>query len=1695
MADYKGLNLRFRGDTTDAAKALNILGNEAKSAQGNLTGIQNALKNTETNGKALNAALKDFQLEQLGKQAEAARGRVDVLGKSMVELQGNLAAAQQKLAENKAALSAMPEKYEKLARVATSSFEQVRAAQDALAEASQRVEFAGTNEAYVQAINDQAAAQMQLNAAVEAGDEAFTKRAAQYGTVEGAINSAEEAERKNKAAIDNTKQSILTATSAAQSYEAQQRSLAASIAASATGLGQFGANAVEFGNNLQSAGNVLSSIGDKMTIVSGIAAMTFGRNIISSTEEFGNAISQLGGYLKIQGSQLDEMSDQALKWGKDTQFSATEAAQAMNELAKGGMTQAQISGGAMQATMELAAAGSLDMAQAAETAVQAIKTFGLDAADASQVADALAGAANESTAEVTDLANGFKYVGGWASMAGWNINDVSGALALLSDHGLQSEMAGTALRNVMQRLAAPTDTAAKLMQQYGFSVRDSSGQMVSATEVVQRLNDTFGKLGDEEKQNVLNDIFGARALPAAIALMDEGADKLQEYIDSTTQVGYAGEMAQNRMGELGWALEMLRGEAETAAVNFGTALTPTIKGAAKAIEDALGWFNGLSDAQKTNVANMALMVTAAGPVLSIVGHLANGVGGLISTIGTGASTIANFVQLMRDGGDSAKVFAESLAIATTPASETAAGMENVAERAAAIEQSLGSLATGAAVAGVVAMLGLLVTSMNDAIEHENQLREATEGLEDAISNMGANFDASYLEEMNSTISISADEIRDSSEDLLNSQHELSQGISDTWSNMGTDSAMLDQYVATMDELSNKSGLTATEQNKLEAAVKGFNSIVGTSISVIDSQNGRLNANMSAIRGVTEAYKEYARAQAVMEEYDKLQRQLVQNQMEQVKYNDALKNGIGEMGLAQALANGYTLEQIDAAQAASIALKDAEKQEQSLKDSIKILDDMLKTNMITAEQYSNELKKLGSAAGNAGKNAASVADLVSDDYGTSVASSIDEAAKEAQKAQKRANDAAYREQQRAYDAEYKALQKALDAAYKDQQKAFDREYKAQQKAFDNEYKALQKQLDKEYSERQKQLDKAYKEYEKQLSSEEDALKKSNDKKLDELKKSNDQQESELKKSLDARYNEYKKQLDAEVTAQKKANDEQLKVLKKSQEQQTKAFGKETDARIKEMERQYKAQLKLLEDNDGTKAIDDRIDALQDQTEAEKLALKEKERNEKEAQLRLAVEQAKTRRSRADAEKALNDYLEKIRVERNEEERKAEIERLKDQKELIKEQTDAKKDALKEQYDAEKEAYKEQRADELELIKEANSAEYDLLKEKLDAQLQSRKDANSALLASMKDENQAQIDAMKELHDTQESNYKEYLTTQLDAMKEAHKSQLEAVKERNTLELESVKEANTATLESLKESQQAQLESLKESQQAELDAMKEGHQEQLDALKQSQQDALQALRDSLDDQLDAVKSGGSRIASASGEAAQLAAFNVKQGVTDGLGMFLGEMSEIGEGGGRSFVDGVGDGGIHASIAAESLASAVVDPISNVVEGMYNSGIHAGINLSNGLNESWDYVADSARGLADGIAMYLGHTIAKRGPLNEGGRGEALWGEHLVQNFIDGMEAKESELARQTRRMAEIVSDEFNPEMGTNYSLGYDVKPMANLLTNSVTEALRSGIPQQRGVTVMVGEMHVREEADIQKVSRKLYQLEEQALRRGW
>ncbi len=1677
MADYKGLNIKFQGDTTDAAKALHILSSEARAAEGNLQGIQGALKNTTTNGEELGAALKKFQLDQFGKQAEAARSRVNVLGQAMGELQKNLAGAQQKLADNKAALASMPEKYEALASKAKEfsssvqgSMAEVVAAQEALAGTQ-----AGTKE-YDEAFQRLDAAVLQNVKNLSAEGEALSGLSAKYGTIEGAINSAEEAERSYTAAIEDTTQKQMVAKSAAQAYENQQRLAAAALDASTAPAVAVAKNAADAASGLRSMGDTLTSVGDKMTIVSGIAAMTFGRSIISSTEEFGNAIAQLGGYLDIGGAQLKDMQEDALKWGKDTQFSATEAANAMNELAKGGMTQAQIQGGAMKATMELAAAGSLDMAQAASVAVQAIKTFGLDAADASSVADALAGAANKSTAEVTELANGFKYVGGWASMAGWNINDVSGALALLSDHGLQSEMAGTALRNVMQRLAAPTNTAAKLMNAYGFSVRDANGQMVSATEVVQRLNDTFGSLPDEEKQNVLNDIFGARALPAAIALMDEGAEKLQTYIDATSQAGYATEMAKNRMGDLGWALEYLRGEAETAAVNFGQALAPTIIGLAKNIEGLLEWFNSLDDSTKQFIAQSAVMAVAVGPVISVIGHLSKGVAGMVGSVGTAMTTIAEFVALSADGGNKVKLFAEALALAKTPAAETAEGIKKVAENAATMEKALQT--AGAALKGAIAVAAVaFIADQIKSVADEAQLvGEATKSVSDiareaseSVASMGD--EAEKAGSKASTVSHALAGMNAS----LKESAEYNKGVSESLKEMEGNVSSAERYAATIKELSSVGSLSAAQQEQLKQAVDGYNEVTGAAIRITDEMRGTLNLMPQDIDKVTEAYVRQEKMKVYTELQSEALKEQIRAQKEAKKATEETQNAFWNwQNVVTTAANSFTglgqIMNIVNYGKAAIGLKGVSDASAKASYDVNYFKEAAEAAGVSTEQYKAFLKQLFPELNNSGDAAQQAGDA------------IRQAAQEAAQAQREANQQIISAQQAAYDAEYKAAQKAMDAEYKAAQKAYDNEYKAAQKAFDNEYKIQQKAFDKEYKALQKQLDKEYKAQQKAFDEAYKQRQKKLDRQYDAYKKQLDSEEAALKKSLDAKATAYKKQLDSELATLKKANDQRLKQQKKADEEETKAFKAETDKRVKALQAEYNARLKTLELQYGGSDIDSQIKALKNQTKAEQDEIKRREQQEKKAELERKVAQAKTRRTKADAEKELNDYLQEIAQEQREKERDAQIEQLEEQKSALKDELAAKKEALKEEYDARIEALKEQRAAELEVTKEANDQEYEALKEQLDGIYNARKEANDDKIEQMKEANQVEIDNLKEHHSLLLENMKEQHTAQLEQLKEQQSEQLETIKEGQQAQLDNLKEYQQAQLDAMKEGQQAELEALKEAQQAELDALKEGQQAQLESLKESQQAQLEELRASLEAQVQEIVNSGNAMAGAAANAANQTA----QSMSDGLSQMPWQVGATAGQTLQQYLDNINDMPWSTKELADTTGhnlqerlNAYVMPTTDAskslrnaalreIEGLPDEGREKGEGMGSGLSGGMSGKEGDVRNSSDQLKN------AAEDPLSGLPRVVSGFGLSSSSGFASGLGSGKEDATRTAQEISRSVSNNFSQPANDSGSWGSDMmRNFNNAIVDYWNNHLRDNVESiAQGIRNLIGHSKPKE-----------------------
>lgn len=375
------------------------------------------------------------------------------------------------------------------------------------------------------------------------------------------------------------------------------------------------------GSATKALGEGITELGSSMTLGLTVPIVAAGGAATSVAANFDDAMSQVQGALGGASADMDGLRDLALQLGADTVFSATESAQAMVELAKGGLTEAQIKGGALAASMDLAAAGQLNLADAAATTVQMMGSFGLGAGDATRIANALAGAANASSADVSDLTQAMSQCSAQASLAGWSLEDTAAALALFADHGVKGSDAGTSLKTMLQRLAAPTDQAAEAIAAYGLNIRDSNGKMKDISGIADELTGKLGGLSDAERDAALQTIFGSDASRAAAILMQSGSEGLAKYIAATNDATAAETMANAQKGELSWALENMGGAIESASIAFGTALAPAITAVAGVIGNVAEAFASLPAGVQTGIAVVLALVAALGPLLMVIGSV------------------------------------------------------------------------------------------------------------------------------------------------------------------------------------------------------------------------------------------------------------------------------------------------------------------------------------------------------------------------------------------------------------------------------------------------------------------------------------------------------------------------------------------------------------------------------------------------------------------------------------------------------------------------------------------------------------------------------------------------------------------------------------------------------------------------------------------------------------------------------------------------------------------------------------------------------------------------------------------------------------------------------------------------------------------------------------------------------------------
>lgn len=296
-------------------------------------------------------------------------------------------------------------------------------------------------------------------------------------------------------------------------------------------------------------------------LATGSAMLYSGARMLAPGVEFDSAISRVQalGRLDRNSPELAALREQARALGSSTQFSATEAAQGQGFLAMAGFTPEAIKA-AMPAMLDAAKAGAMDLASTADIASNILTGFNLQASDMTRVGDVLTAAFTRSNTSLEMLGETMKYAAPNAAAYGQDIEIMAAAAGKLGDAGIQGSMAGTAMRAILSRLAAPPKKAADAIEQLGLQVADAEGNMRPLPDLLKEIHDRTQAMGDTERGGILKAIAGEEAGSALTVLTQQaGNGGLQVLIEQLrTAQGEAAKTAQVMGDNLGGDIAALQ---------------------------------------------------------------------------------------------------------------------------------------------------------------------------------------------------------------------------------------------------------------------------------------------------------------------------------------------------------------------------------------------------------------------------------------------------------------------------------------------------------------------------------------------------------------------------------------------------------------------------------------------------------------------------------------------------------------------------------------------------------------------------------------------------------------------------------------------------------------------------------------------------------------------------------------------------------------------------------------------------------------------------------------------------------------------------------------------------------------------------------------------------------------------------------
>lgn len=466
------------------------------------------------------------------------------------------------------------------------------------------------------------------------------------------------------------------------------------------GVGKAQKELSKLNRSFQSAAKSLESVGKTMTVAITAPIAAMGVVTLRAAANFEEGMNRVQAATGATAGEFKALSALALKIGSTTQFSASQAAGALEMLAKNGLNVTQILDGAADATVKLAQANGAELAPAADVVTDIMNQFGKKAGDMGGVVDQVTGTLIASKFGFDDYKLAIGQAGGVAGKVGVSFEDFNAALAVTSSSFASGSDAGTSFKTFLTKLSPTSKEAQEAVKAMRLEFFDATGAMLPMEKIADNLKRALGGLSDEARTNVATKIFGTDSMRTALALASGGADAIRKMREEIAKID-AGDQAATRMKGFNGAVRSLTASIEALQIAIG---------ASGILEWATRMVNALT--------GFTLMLSRLNPEILKFGTIAAGVaaalGPLILSVGLVVGALGKIPMVL---SRVVPAFAPIIALAAPWVAVTVAVVAAVAAVALFADKipvtSSGAITLADAVRGVTKELGLLFQLVKD----------------------------------------------------------------------------------------------------------------------------------------------------------------------------------------------------------------------------------------------------------------------------------------------------------------------------------------------------------------------------------------------------------------------------------------------------------------------------------------------------------------------------------------------------------------------------------------------------------------------------------------------------------------------------------------------------------------------------------------------------------------------------------------------------------------------------------------------------------------------------------------------------------------------------------------------------------------------------------------------------------------------